>query len=332
MSVPRRKADRKNLFMKNARLLGTGLLLVLLSAGNLDAQQLSLFTKYREQATILNPAAMESDWLTYGYNMTAGASYRRQWAGQENTPETQTIRLSYINPYKTGATFTAGGYLMNDQTGPTGYTGFYGRIGTVISQDPQSYGISIGLSAGYAGFRVRSSELVVRDQGDPLTGVDQSQGHPDVGVGVFGYGMLNDDNMIYGGISVPQMLGFDLTYTNDDGEFDVTRQRHFYGTAGWYWFTGSDSFLEVSSWVKYVEGAPLNADVSFRYQLPTAPYIGAGFSTSKNFHFEAGINVGQSYNADTNFRVGYGYDYSFQTFGPGVGGTHEIQFAIALNR
>jgi type IX secretion system PorP/SprF family membrane protein len=324
--------DGKKLFMKNARLFGLGLVLVFLSSGSLYAQQLSLFTQYREAATIINPAAMESDWLTYGYNMTIGAGYRRQWANQENTPETQTIRFSYINPYKTGATITAGGHLINDQTGPTGYTGFYGRIGTVISQDPQSYGISVGLSAGYVGFRINSSELVVRDEGDPLTGVDQSQSHPDLGVGIFVYGLVNDDNMLYGGISVPQVLGFDLTYQNDNGEFDITRLRHYYGTAGWYWFTGSDSFLEVSSWVKYVEGAPLNADLSLRYQLPSAPYMGAGISTAGNFHFEAGLNIGQSFNADTNFRIGYGYDYSFSSFGPSVGGTHEIQLSVALNR
>jgi hypothetical protein len=102
--------------------------------------------------------------------------------------------------------------------------------------------------------------------------------------------------------------------------------------AGWYWFTGSDSYLEVSSWVKYVEGAPLNADINLRYQLPSAPYLGAGFSTASNFTFEAGINVGQSYNADTHFRIGYAYGYSFRSFGPSVGGTHEIQLAVALNR
>ena len=92
------------------------------------------------------------------------------------------------------------------------------------------------------------------------------------------------------------------------GEFEIQRLRHYYGMAGWYWFTGADSYLEVSTWVKYVDGAPFNADVNLRYQLPSAPYIGFGMSTAGNFHFEAGINVGQSYNADTNFRVGYGFD------------------------
>ncbi|MTB50814.1 PorP/SprF family type IX secretion system membrane protein [Lewinella sp. W8] len=318
--------------MKYTRLLGLGMLLALMSAGALSAQQLSLFTQYRENATLLNPAAMESDFLAFGYNMSFGANYRRQWAGQENTPETQSIRFSYINPYRSGATLTAGAYLLNDQTGPTGYTGFYGRIGTVLGADPESGGISIGLSAGYVGFRVRSSELVVRDDGDPLTGVDQSQSHPDIGVGIYAYQFLNDDNLIYGGISVPQLLGFDLTFQNDNGEFNVQRLRHYYGTAGWYYFTGQDSYLELSTWIKYVEGAPLNADLTVRYQLPNAPYLGAGISSSGIFHFEAGINVGQSYNAESNFRVGYAYDYSFSSFGPSVGGTHEIQLAVALNR
>ncbi|SEP56374.1 PorP/SprF family type IX secretion system membrane protein [Neolewinella agarilytica] len=317
--------------MNNTRLLCLGLLLALMGAGNLFGQQLSLFTQYREAATLINPAALESDFLTYGYNMSVGANYRRQWAGQENTPETQSIRFSYINPYQSGATITAGGYLLNDQTGPTGYTGFYGRIGTVLSPDPEQGGISVGLSAGYVGYRVRSSELILRDVGDPLGGVDQSQSHPDIGLGVYAY-RLTGDHMFYGGVSIPQLLGFDLTFQNDAGDFEIQRLRHYYGMAGWYWFTGADSYLEVSTWVKYVDGAPFNADVNLRYQLPSAPYIGFGMSTAGNFHFEAGINVGQSYNADTNFRVGYGFDYSFQSFGPSVGGTHEIQLAVALSR
>lgn len=318
--------------MNQARLSSLGLLLALACVSPLCAQQLSLFTQYRENATIINPAALESDFLTNGYNITFGANYRRQWAGQENTPETQSVRMSYIKADSRSVALTAGGYLLNDQTGPTGYTGIYGRLGTVISQDPESGGISVGLSAGYVGYRVNSSELRLQTEGDPLAGVDQGQSHPDIGLGLFAYRYANDYNMFYGGISIPQLLGFDLTFQNDDGQFDVTRLRHYYGMAGWYWFTGQDSFLEVSSWVKYVEGAPLNADISVRYQLPSAPYMGMGISTAGNFHFEAGINVGQSYDAETNFRVGYGFDYSFSSFGPSVGGTHELQLAVSLFR
>ncbi|MDN3636231.1 PorP/SprF family type IX secretion system membrane protein [Neolewinella lacunae] len=318
--------------MKYARLLGLGIVLSLMSGNGLFAQQLSLFTQYRENATIINPAAMESDFLTFGYNMSFGANYRRQWAGQQNTPETQSIRFSYINSQASGVALTGGGYLMNDQTGPTGFTGAYGRVGAVISRDPEEGGISVGLSAGYVGYSVRVSELVFQQNGEPLSGTDIGQGHPDIGLGVYAYRYASDYSMFYGGISVPQLLGLDLTFQNENGQFNIQRLRHFYGMAGWYLFTGSDSFLELSSWVKYVEGAPLNADISLRYQLPSAPYMGAGISTAGNFHFEAGLNIGQSYNSDTNFRIGYGFDYSFSSFGPSVGGTHELQVAVALIR
>lgn len=320
--------------MKYTRRLCLGLVLAFVSGPTLFAQQLSLFTQYRENATIINPAALESDYLTSegDYNLSFGANYRRQWTGLENTPETQSVRVSYINNRLSGATFTAGGYILNDQTGPTGYTGLYGRIGTVIGRNPEYAGISVALSAGFVGYRVKSSELILRDPTDPLGGVDQGQSHPDLGLGIYAYNYLGNDHLIYGGISIPQMLGLDLTFERDNGQFEIQRVRHYYAMGGWYWFTGTDSYLEVSSWVKYVEGAKLNADVNVRYQLPSAPYLGMGLSTAGTFHFEAGLNVGQSYNADTNFRIGYGFDYSFSSFGPSVGGTHELQVAVALAR
>lgn len=317
--------------MKLVRLFGLAALLAL-AAGPVAGQQLSLFTQYRETATLLNPAAMESDFLTFGYNLGFGANYRRQWAGFEDAPETQSIRASYVSLNNSGVTWTAGGYLLNDQTGPTGYTGAYVRGGVIIGRDPEYAGLSVALSAGYVGYRVKVSELVTRDDGDFLLGADRSQSHPDVGLGVYGYSYISDYSLLYGGLSMPQVLGFDVTFQDDNGEFSVARLRHYYATAGWYYFTSDESYLELSTWVKYVEGAPLNADVNLRYQLPTAPFLGIGLSTAGTFHFEAGINVGQSTDADANFRLGYGYDYSFNTFGPSVGGTHEIQLAVALFR
>ena len=308
------------------------LALALLVGGVVSGQQLSLFTQYRENATLINPAALESDFLAFGYNMGAGVNYRRQWAGLANMPTTQSARFNYIDPDITGATYHAGGYLLNDQTGPTGYTGVYGRIGTIISQDPEDYGISIGLSAGYVSYRVNVSEFVVRDNGDFLLGADRSQSHPDLGLGVYAYTHLRSGDLIYGGLSIPQLLGFDITYQDPNGNFAVTRLRHYYANAGYYYFVSDESFIEFSSWAKYVEGAPFDADFNVRYQLPTAPFIGVGMSTSKNFHFEAGLNIGQATGEDANFRLGYGFDYSFTDFGPSVGGSHEIQLSVGLYR
>ena len=70
--------------------------ILLLTSLCVSAQQLPLFTQYRENATIINPAAMESDFFAYGNNVTLGASYRAQWVGLSGAPRTQTIHTGLL--------------------------------------------------------------------------------------------------------------------------------------------------------------------------------------------------------------------------------------------
>ena len=60
------------------------------------AQQLPLFTQYREQIGIINPAAIQGDYFIYEHNVSMGGSYRRQWVGLDNAPTTQTIHGQYM--------------------------------------------------------------------------------------------------------------------------------------------------------------------------------------------------------------------------------------------
>ncbi len=311
-------------------LLVLSTVLLLLTTKTLKAQQLSLFTQYRENISVINPAAMESDFLAFGQNLTIGASYRAQWAGLENAPRTQTVRFSYFNSDASGVALMAGAHLMNDQTGPTGFTGFYGRIAGVLSSDPEYGGFVVGLSAGAVQYRVNASELFVRDAGDVVGTQDQSQIFPDVGVGVYYYQTIGDGNYFYSGLSVPQVAGLDLTFKNDAGEFLTKRVRHFYGLLGLYKFFDNDSFIEPSLWVKYAPNAPVNVDVNIRYQTPGSLWIGTGVSSAKNFHIETGVLLGDG--VDNTFRIGYGFDYSFTSFGPSAGTTHELNVSFSLDR
>lgn len=308
-------------------------LLFLLTTYCVKAQQLSLFTQYRENTTIINPAAVESDFLGYGQNISFGASYRVQWAGLSGAPRTQTIRGSYLNSGGSGVAFMGGAYLINDQTGPTGFTGIYGRVGGIVTGDPYEGGLAIGLSAGYVQYRVKASEIRLRDPNDVLGTIDQSQFFPDVGIGLYYYKLVGrNDNYFYTGLSVPQVIGLDLTFQNEQGEFYTQRIQHFYGLLGMYIFVGDDgSFIEPSLWVKYAPNAPTNVDLNIRYQLPANIWVGTGVSSGGTFHLDAGLVVGGGY-SDTSFRVGYGYDYSFSSFGPTTGSTHEINLTLALDR
>lgn len=295
------------------------------------AQQLSLFTQYRENAGIINPAAVESDFLAFGQNLVFGATYRAQWVGLNNAPTTQTVRFSYLNKDNSGVSFMAGGHLFNDQTGPTGFTGFYGRIAGVLSQDPEYGGFIVGLSAGAVQYRVRSSELFLREGGDVVGTQNQSQMYPDVGVGVYYYQTVGDADYFYTGVSVPQVAGLDLTFKNEAGEFFTKRVQHFYGLVGFYKFFDNDSFLEPSMWVKYAQNVPVNVDINLRYQLPNSLWIGTGISSAKTYHIDAGFLLGAN-SFDNIIRIGYGFDYSFSSFGPTAGSTHELNVSFAFDR
>lgn len=296
----------------------------------LNAQQLSLFTQYRENATIINPAAVDADFLAFGQNLNFGASYRAQWVGLDNAPTTQTVRFSYLNTNTSGVSLMGGAHLVNDQTGPTGFTGFYGRIAGVLSSDPEYGGLVVGLSAGAVQYRVNSSEIFLREDGDVVGTQDQSQLFPDVGVGLYYYQATANDDYFYAGLSVPQVIGLDLTFKNDEGEFLTKRVQHFYGLLGFYKFFDNDSFIEPSLWIKYAPNVPVNLDVNIRYQTPGALWIGTGVSSARTFHIDTGVLLGNG--LDNAIRIGYGFDYSFSSFGPFAGSTHELNVAFSFDR
>ena len=75
---------------------------------------------------------------------------------------------------------------------------------------------------------------------------------------------------------------------------------------------------------KYTPNAPVNIDFNLRYQLVDHFWIGTGVSTAGNYHLEAGYILGENMGWYSHLRIGYGFDYSFTTFGPAAGPAHEI--------
>ena len=153
-------------------------------------QQLPLFNQHREHIGLINPAALSSDYLLYENPLTFAGSYRVQWSQFENAPRTQTIQGTHV--WSDGDAFglMTGGSIMNDQTGPTGFTGLYGRIAGVLSDDLYYGGISAGLTFGMVQYRVDGTEIRLREQGDLLADQDYSQWYPDVGLGIYYYTLL----------------------------------------------------------------------------------------------------------------------------------------------
>ncbi len=305
------------------------LLLLLLSACALRAQQLPLFGKLQGSAELVNPAAVSSNYLRFEQNVNLQSTYRNQWTQIEGHPRTAVVTGSWLVGGYEGVSPQLGLQLTHDQTGPTGFTGASAKLAGVLARDPYDAGISLGLQAGFNQYRLNVGELRLRDEETVFLTDDQARVYPDVGVGVFAYKRL-EENVYYAGLSSPQLLSLEFSFQGRDGEIVTQRYRHFYAQLGAIVNINPESYWEPTLWIKQTPGVPVDVNGTIRYQSELAIYTGIGASSSKTIHGEVGVTLGQD--ADKIIRVGYGIDYAFANYGPFVGATHEFQFSYAFNR
>lgn len=302
---------------------------ILISSTMSVSQQLPLFTQYREYYSTLNPASLNIDYLTSSaeYNVSFGLSYRTQWLNKRFGPRTAMARGEFLGELG-NVEIILGGQVATDDTGPTGFKGAYGRFGFIIG-DAYTSGLSVGFSVGLLQHRIDGDKLNFFDPGDILEDVVLSKTIPDIGAGVFYFNRFGTrESIFYAGASVPQALGIDLLFEEIlNSEVRLTRIRHFYGIVGFLKETNIGQFLDLSAWIKYVPNAPVNVDVNARYQLHERFWIGAGISSSKSVHLEAGYVIDTQ---SQRLKIGYGHDSNFTSFRPYFGATHELNISYSF--
>ena len=290
----------------------TLLLLFFQAMQHLQAQQAPLFTVYRDQWSILNPAAVSNNFLLNNRSMSLSGTWRTQWWGLSESPRTQLLNWEYVADEQNSV---FGAHALNDQTGKIGHTGVYGRSAYRIKSGKRVVqSLTIGLSAGAVQYRARLSEIEFPDpMTQPLT--DDRAIRPDIGVGVF----YQYADRYYAGISVPQTFGLSSQFMGGKEDFDIRRIPHVFAVAGGYWsapWLGNEtSFIEPSVWLKYAPNSPLNVDMNLRCQINELLWAGTGLNTgfgeqfSAALHIEAGMFFGdQVQMLNSQFKVGFGFD------------------------
>ena len=309
---------------------------LLVLASPLLAQQLPFYTQYRHAQAFINPASVNADFFLYEYNVNLNAAYRAQWISNQETPRTMQFSGEYITDFGGAFELVTGMMLFQDRTGPMSLNGAYGRIGSLFTRDPYFGAFGVGFSFGMAQYRVEASRIVWKDPDDPNIPLnDISVSRPDLGCGLFYYkrvggGYFYQDN-IYFGLSVPQILSPEAVVLADGRTTSIKRVPHAYFTSGWYHYFNQDAFLELSLWSKYVQGAPLNLDLNARFQPGRTIWFGAGGNINGMVHLEGGLNIPELFWKDTNFRIGYSFDYSLSAFGLPLGTSHEINIALQFD-
>lgn len=296
------------------------------------AQQLPLFTQYQEYAGVLNPAAVPNDFISYEKDISVGISSRKQWVTDKDGPTTHLIRADYVLE-REGVTPVLGACLIADNAGRMGMTGMYLRAAMVFSDDPRDYGVSVGLTAGIVRYALDLSNAHVQNPSALAVYEGRSAIFPDVGIGVSAHTKFDNDHLLYGGLSVPQIMSLDTRFRNDDQTLSLRRIRHFYGMAGYRIPQGDEiSFIEGTVWVRYVPPLGPSLDFNVRWQLQnqygSAFYLGTGFGTNGNAHLEGGFLIGDA----KMLRIGVGADLPFTPMSAYYGTSFEANVGYTFER
>lgn len=305
---------KKRLNIKSWVLLG---FMFLLSQVNLDAQQLPLLST--QSAENYNPSIINADYFKKFSPTSISMRYRYQWTGLKDAPKSL---IGHFAHYNEDYSLLFGGSLISDQTGPTGFTGLYGKIGYGINISDDLL-LSIALRGGMVQYRVKGNELTFLEAGDIASSVD-SKLFPDFSLGA----TLYFDERYYIGISVPQLIGIDLKYTKEDNDFKIQRVQHYHGIAGTFFNFEDESSLDLSSEVRYLENVPLHLMGRIKYEYQRLFWVGLGVANSREVSADIGVLLNAGKN-DNLIRLGYAFSNYFQKYGPAFGSTHEIGFTMS---
>lgn len=312
------------------------LLLGLAATGR--AQQTALYSQYMTNYYLLNPAAIGTE---ADINLKAG--YRNQWVGFEGAPKTYYLS-GHASLSQKGRSFkrmkakpshAVGGYVYSDQAGPVSRTGLNASYAYHIPLSRHIYN-SVGITAGiqqYA-FNVHKVRLAENSNGeDPVTmGGSRSAYLPDLSLGYYIY-----SKDFYAGLSLAQAIGFKIfDYELDDALKGNKLYRHLFFSAGYSYALNRQLSLQPSTLLKYVNAAPLQADLNLR-----AIY---NFNNRLRSDFDDEIWMGLSYRSGDalvglfglqfmeQYQLSYAYDFTLSALRTYSAGSHEIVVGYRISR
>ena len=255
-------------------------------ANELLAQQQATFTQYMFNGLAINPAYAGSHDL-----LDISALGRWQWAGVEGAPTTQTLAMHTGIP---GKNIGLGLQITNDQIAVTDQTSV--MLAYSYSIPLGNGALRMGAQGGFQSFR--SDLLDVYTLG---AGIDQSfSQNVSASRPNFGLGFYYSNSKWYGGLSSPILLN--NTLQNGD-DVIITQSRHYFLTGGYLFDLSPDVKVKPSFLVKAVSGAPVSVDYNVNVLLKELLWVGVSVRPPESINFLVEFNI------NSNFRVGYAYDY-----------------------
>jgi type IX secretion system PorP/SprF family membrane protein len=308
------------------------------------AQQKPQYTQYLLNNYLHNPGFAG----IYDYT-DARVGYRNQWTGLSGAPQTffgsvhgsfgkkerlYTLPLRGASPddfngndlimpakKQRFSKHGIGGYIVHDQTGPSGFTGGYVSYAYHVGLDKKDkIKLAMGLTAGLMQFRLNSNEIDFYDNaGERLKGGAFTLLRPDLAAGVW----LYSDNF-YVGYSANQLLQNKLSFSGEYNQGTGTNKLnvHHFVTAGVKLNVSEDIALVPSTMLKYVNPATPSFDVNLRAHYQRLLWLGVSYRNQDAVSGLLGVNLGR------NLSLGYSYDLITSSIKSYASGSHEIVLGV----
>ena len=305
-------------------------LLILLSYGELSAQQLPIFSQYILNGFVVNPALAGHDGYT-SFNTTA----RQQWLGFKEAPQTYSaswqsrllqrsykiinnpVRKSNMLLHSTKGRVGLGAYVINDVNAKVARTGISFTYAYHIIMNNQQ--LSFGLAAKVFQYRIYKESLSFGEAGDPVLNGDFNTVaySPDADFGVLFHGF---DYFV--GLSVNNMLQTSvLIGTNELPDFKTFRH---YWIMGGYRFALTEEFdIEPSTLLRTTENWNPLGDFTLKLYFSDLYWGGISYRTNKSIIAMVGVRVEGLY-------FGYAFDWALSEIGHFNYGSHEVTLSVKL--
>jgi type IX secretion system PorP/SprF family membrane protein len=266
--------------------------LLLLSSSAIFAQQESIFTFYRYQMNVVNPAYVGVDDKTI-----ISSSIRNQWTGIEDAPETQAVAFGTSLGKNTGLGLS----MARDKTFIEKQT-FFGLDFSYKLKVTESTNLFLGIKAGGNFYDVNTAGLQTYNlMSDPALNSLNSFS-PNVGIGA-----LIKYKGFFMSLSVPRMLNTERA-KNEDGFVSVATDRpHVYWSSGYDIPLDDRGYLTLkpSFFLRYVNSAPVSMDFNTMLNIDDVVEFGGTYRTDKayaglvNFKISKKLILGYAYEMST---------------------------------
>lgn len=266
-------------------------------------QSEATYSQYMFNGLAINPAYAGSH-----NQLDLSILTRFQSVGIEGAPKTQTFtgHSAFFNR-KIGVGFL----VINDEIGVTQQTGFYLSYAYHIRFAGSV--LSLGLQGGGTMVDARYSQLLIRQQGDPLLGDDVRGFKPNFGAGVYYY-----SDYFYAGISMPQMI--------DAGEKNITQLQPLIFTSGIVFSLNPVLKLKPNILFRLVDQEPVEFNFNTNLLIQDVLWIGVSYrpSNSANLILELQLT--------DQLRFGYSYDFGINDLNQATSGSHEFLLNFQLRK